>query len=185
MTGTPIRKIEDHFGFFNVELSDAKELYNLIDSNRPSFLRYFPKTCSSCKSEKATINYIRNKILQQKAKEFYFFKLCEGQQIRGILMIKNIDWRIPKGELAYLIDPAIGGKGIMTSAVAQLCDFCFQDLKFHKIFIMADPNNIASVRVAEKNNFQLEGTLRDEFRIETGELVNTHYFGKLSARNKH
>ena len=49
----------------------------------------------------------------------------------------------------------------------------------NKLFIKLSPNNKASQRLAIRSGFQLEGLLRKEFRIETGEIEDIEYYGKL------
>ena len=71
------------------------------------------------------------------------------------------------------------GKGIVSRGIEALTNYCFEEMKLKKLFLRVDPDNIGSRRIAEKNGFELEGRLKREFRIETGELVDVLYFGKL------
>jgi len=52
-------------------------------------------------------------------------------------------------------------------------------MEFKKVFLRIAPFNLGSIRIAEKNDFKLEGRMRKEFRIETGETVDVLYYGKL------
>jgi len=42
-------------------------------------------------------------------------------------------------------------------------NYGFLELKLHRIFSLVDPENKASVRVLEKNGFNLEGIMHDYF----------------------
>ena len=52
-----------------------------------------------------------------------------------------------------------GKQGIGTEAVRQICGIVFQELAFDRIIGQVFPENVASVRVLEKNGFRLEETV--------------------------
>jgi [ribosomal protein S5]-alanine N-acetyltransferase len=64
-------------------------------------------------------------------------------------------------ELSYLIyDPAERGKGATSEAVSLLTKYIFDTKKTNRLQLVIHPHNIASQRVAEKNDFVHEGTMR-------------------------
>jgi [ribosomal protein S5]-alanine N-acetyltransferase len=64
-------------------------------------------------------------------------------------------------ELSYLIyDPAERGKGATSEAVCLLIHYIFDTKKVNRLQLVIHPENIASRRVAEKNSFVDEGTMR-------------------------
>lgn len=67
-------------------------------------------------------------------------------------------------ELSYrLYDDRHAGRGYTTEAVRLLVDYLFATRKEHRIHLVIVPGNAASVRVAEKCGFVLEGTVRGAF----------------------
>jgi len=52
-----------------------------------------------------------------------------------------------------------GKQGIGTEAVRQICGIAFQELALDRIIGQVFPENVASVRVLEKNGFRLEETV--------------------------
>ena len=52
-----------------------------------------------------------------------------------------------------------GKQGIGTEAVRQICGIAFQELALDRIIGHVFPENVASVRVLEKNGFRLEETV--------------------------
>ncbi len=67
-------------------------------------------------------------------------------------------------ELSYqLYDERHAGKGFTTEAVQLLVDHLTATKKQHRIHLVIVPDNQASVRVAEKCGFALEGTVRGAF----------------------
>jgi len=67
-------------------------------------------------------------------------------------------------ELSYqLYGDRFAGRGYTTEAVQLLVDYLFASKKQHRIHLVIVPENAASVRVAEKCGFVLEGTARGAF----------------------
>jgi Acetyltransferase (GNAT) domain len=67
-------------------------------------------------------------------------------------------------ELSYqLYGGRFAGRGYTTEAVQLLVDYLFAVKKQNRIHLVIVPENAASVRVAEKCGFVLEGTVRGAF----------------------
>ncbi|MEO1258990.1 MAG: GNAT family protein [Bacteroidota bacterium] len=167
-----------------LEKEDATELHNLIELNRKRLERYFPITVSQNSSLQASTIYVSKKVKQAEQKELYFFVILFNKKIAGGIILKNIDWRIPKGELAYFIGGEWEGKRIMSQAMDRAMSYLFNELGLNKLFIKCSPKNIPSRRLAVKKGFKLEGLLRQEFRIETGEVEDIEYYGKLKVETR-
>jgi ribosomal-protein-alanine N-acetyltransferase len=64
-------------------------------------------------------------------------------------------------ELSYLLlDPEATGHGYITEACRLLVDYLFQVKRINRLELRIHPDNLASIRVAEKCGFALEGTAR-------------------------
>jgi ribosomal-protein-serine acetyltransferase len=101
----------------------------------------------------------------------------------GMLFIKSLDWRIPKAELAYYIDKEYEGKGIISKALNNVIEFAFSVLKLNKLYLRVAPDNKGSRKVAEKNSFKIEGTLRNDFKTYEGALIDLLYYGLINNKN--
>ena len=67
-------------------------------------------------------------------------------------------------ELSYqLYEDRHAGQGYVTEAVQLLVDYLFATKKEHRIHLVIVPENAASLRIAEKCGFTLEGTARGAF----------------------
>jgi [ribosomal protein S5]-alanine N-acetyltransferase len=67
-------------------------------------------------------------------------------------------------ELSYqLYGEQHAGHGYSTEAVQLLVDYLTATKKHHRIHLVIVPENVASVRIAEKCGFVLEGTVRGAF----------------------
>lgn len=62
-----------------------------------------------------------------------------------------------QAELWYLLHPRCWGHGLTTTAVRQLLDFGFGELKLHRVWATCLPENPASARVLTKLGMRKEG----------------------------
>ena len=164
-----------------VRAEDAEDLFRLIDRDRDLFATYFPVTTGRTTDPHATLSYVRDLAAQAVAKEtFCYLVTLDGTSGPvGAIFLKSFDYRVAKCELAYLVASIHQGKGIASSAVAWAVDEAFRTHGMNKVFLRVDPGNIASIRVAEKNGFQREGVLRQDFRTNDDRLLDVIVFGKL------
>lgn len=164
-----------------VRAEDAADLFRLIDHDRELFATYFPVTTGRTTDVHATLAYIRDMIAQATAKESFCYLVTpdEASAPVGVVFLKSFDHRVGKCELAYLVSSGHQNKGVASSAVAWAVDEAFRTHGMNKVFLRVDPGNMASIRVAEKNGFQREGLLRQDFRTNDDRLLDVIVFGKL------
>ena len=62
--------------------------------------------------------------------------------------------------MGYLVAPEARGRGVATRAIRLVCRWAFEELGAERIEICAEPENVASRRVAERAGFRPEGLLR-------------------------
>ncbi len=156
---------------------DHVALFSVIDRNRYRLRAYFPVTAAAMENMDAAERFVEQRIQLLQHKEGFFFVLTSGEEIIGVVIIKEIDWRVPKCELAYFIDEAYEGRGIITAAVKWIVDYCFNELNMEKICIVTNPANEGSRRVALHNGFVKEGHMRHEYRNGLGVLTDMEYYG--------
>ena len=80
----------------------------------------------------------------------------------------------------YYIAEEYWGKGIMTEAVKQLCDYVFSNTDIIRIYAEPFAYNIGSCRVLEKAGFQYEGTLRSN-ALKNGNVFDMKMYSKLKT----
>lgn len=163
-----------------------EEFYSLIDRNREHIAKTFPVTLANCTDLPSTIVALGQSALNQERGENYYYYLrhTETGSLIGYVLIKNIDTKINKCELAYFVDKDFEGKGVITKAVGDLLAICFDELGMNKVYICTSLVNHGSQRVALKHGFTREGILREEFRNGEGELEDILYFGLLKTDYK-
>jgi len=75
-------------------------------------------------------------------------------------------------ELGYWIGKGFWNLGITTETVKQFCELLFNTNKLNRLYVSVVAQNIASIRVLEKNGFHCEGILQSascKLDPETGE----------------
>lgn len=171
----------EHLTVRAVRNEDAEAFFRLVDTDRGRFETYFPVTTGRTRDPHATLAYIRDLIAQASAREtFCYLVTLEGSSLPvGAIFLKSFDHRVGKCELAYFVAASHQGRGVATGAVAWAVDEAFRTLGMNKVFLRVDPGNLASIRVAEKNDFQREGLLRQDFRTNDDRLLDVIVFGKL------
>jgi len=143
------------FSIVILDLANAESLSEMLLKNTERFQRYFPKTLEQNQNLEMTKEYIlKKKILIDTGLEYTLgLKDKQTNKIIGLVIVKNLNREIDEAEVAYCLDVDFGGKGIMTSAVNEICKFSVEEINLKSLFILAHNTNTPSVRVAEKTGF--------------------------------
>ena len=175
--------IIDNFSIRQVAVEDAEKYFSLIDNNRAEFEVWFPGTARGSSDLESTKEHLAKRLTQAEKKEFFLYIITENstKKIIGGIFIKDISREIGRGFIGYYIDKTYQGKGIGSKCVGAMIEYFFNEMKLNKICIQAGPDNIASQRVAEKNNFTKEGILRSEFKTYNGTLRDLIHYGLLRS----
>lgn len=81
-------------------------------------------------------------------------------------------------ELGYYIAEEYWGRGIMTEAVRQICQYVFEKSDIIRIYAEPFAYNAASCRVLEKAGFRYEGTLRNN-AVKNGKVIDMKMYSLL------
>jgi len=176
--------MNQNFECFKISLlkaNQSKAFFNLINSNRAHLEDYFSGTVSKTKTLNDTINYC--KLIEQRINDKSYFPFMisdkESKAFIGLVDVKNIDWNIPKAELGFFIDSEFKRKGITSKATALVINYLIKTYHFKKLLCRANSRNLGSISVILKNEFQLEGTIRNDYITSKGEIVDLNYYGRI------
>jgi len=123
----------------------------------------------------AQSNFIARKDLP-----FLVFERVTGQVV-GAAGLHRMVWATPKAEVGYWGRTSRTGNGFITEAVSAISDYAFDHLRAARVELITDEENMPSRRLAERCQFKLEGTLRNERRAPDGALRNTCIYARLPA----
>jgi ribosomal-protein-alanine N-acetyltransferase len=79
--------------------------------------------------------------------------------LAGLARFDEIDG-YPEVEIGYRLHPGFWGRGLATEAAAASRDYGFRDLGMTRLISLIQPENVASVRVAEKIGMTCEKEIR-------------------------
>lgn len=96
----------------------------------------------------------------------------------GVFRKDNVHRRT--AEMGYYIAEPYWGKGIVTIAVKDVCDYIFSNTDIIRIFAEPYSNNAASCRVLEKAGFAYEGTLRKN-AVKNGEVLDMKMYAIIKT----
>ena len=96
----------------------------------------------------------------------------------GVAVAPSIARDERTAELGYVIHPAARGRGVATQTLRLLTDWAFAELDPARLELLISVDNEASKRVAQRNGYTYEGTLRGlYFKQDTWE--DTEMWSKL------
>lgn len=160
-------------------VGDGGLFFELIENNRRRLFQSFPIILSTVTNELNAELFIRSRLNEWTEQQSFTFAIWNQEQTNliGHLSIKNIDWTIPRAELAYFLSQEYEGKGLMTEVLSKIISLCFVELGMNKLFVRVITSNDKSYKVAEKCGFIREGIIRKDYRASDGELVDLYYYG--------
>jgi RimJ/RimL family protein N-acetyltransferase len=83
-----------------------------------------------------------------------------GDVVLGRVALRSIDTEQGRGECAYWIRREARGNGVAGRALSALTTWAFNEVGFHRLFLLHSTANEASCRVATKAGFAPEGVER-------------------------
>lgn len=176
----------DNFTIKLLKKEDTKSFFSLINNNRDRIAKYFSTTVTAANDIHSTGLFVSDKIKLALKKESFYFLILDTltKKIAGTIILKNFDWNVLKCEISYFIDKEYEGKGITTKALKHISEYCFKELKLNKVFLRTAKDNLPSRRAAEKNGFEEEGILRQDFKLPDGNWIDVVYYGLLNPFNE-
>ncbi|MCI8564856.1 MAG: GNAT family N-acetyltransferase [Lachnospiraceae bacterium] len=160
------------------KMSDAAELAAVISNKKiQDNLRDglpFPYT------EQDGAAFISEMLCADTNETFAFAITAEDKVIGSIGIFRQGNIHRQTAELGYYIAEEYWGKGLMTEAVNQICEYVFNESDIIRIYAEPFAHNTASCRVLEKAGFQYEGTLRKN-AVKNGRVIDMKMYARLKA----
>jgi len=161
------------------ELSDAKDLAaalsnKKVQDNLRDGLPY-PYT------EQDGKEFISAMLSADENETFAFAITVDNMVLGSIGIFRQGNIHRQTAELGYYIAEEYWGKGIMTEAVKQICEYVFANSDIIRIYAEPFAYNIASCRVLEKVGFQYEGTLRSN-AVKNSKVIDMKMYSLLKEK---
>jgi RimJ/RimL family protein N-acetyltransferase len=147
------------------------------DEEAVRYQSYAPRTAEACRS------YIARDLVHR-AEERSCFDLAVVLRETGEMVGRvGLDIKVPErriGELWFILDRTMWGRGLMPEAARALVEFGFRARDLHRVFLECDPRNRGAIRLAEKLGMKREGDLRAHVLVK-GEWCGATFFGILTS----
>lgn len=142
---------------------DADELHAVIERNRARLARWIH--WANGQTRQGTRAFIGRARAMEQDGSGLSRAIVRSGTLAGVVGI-TVDRANRSAAIGYWLDEASGGKGVMTAAVAALVEDGFERYRLVRTEIRADVDNRASRAVAERLGFQLEGVMRQSYRVD-------------------
>ena len=129
-------------------------------------------------TEQDGMSYISAMLSADENETFAFAIIVDGKAVGSIGVFRQGNIHRQTAELGYYIAEKYWGKGIMTEAVIQTCEYVFEKSDIIRIYAEPFAYNAASCRVLEKAGFQYEGTLRSN-AVKNGKVIDMKMYALL------
>ncbi len=146
------------------KIGEAARYYEILSNSN---FEYFSVKPNSVEEEKRFLRL--NRVNQEKKAEFNYSIFYNDLHVGAVgVRIHPVYSYI--GEVGCFVDERYWNKGIASAAVKKIEEFIFDKLSIKRLeMIIATPNK-ASEKVALKNGYKREGTMRERL------LIDANYF---------
>lgn len=129
-------------------------------------------------TEKDALEYIDAMLAADPQKTFAFAIDVDGKAVGSIGAFRQGNIHNRTAEVGYYVGEPYWGKGIMTQALMQLCDYIFANTDILRLYAEPFAYNNGSRRVLEKSGFQIEGTLRSN-AVKDGRVLDMVMYSRI------
>lgn len=156
----------------------AGALWNAIERSLPELKRWMSWASSS--TPQSSAEYVHRAETGWMEGTNWDWTIFFGDEVAGTIGLNRYDelWR--SCNLGYWIRTDLAGRGFATEAGRAVIDFAFDDVGLNRLELVADIDNAASLRVAEKLGFLREGIKREGAFVD-GRGVDVHMLGLIAS----
>jgi ribosomal-protein-alanine N-acetyltransferase len=160
-----------------LRLDDAKDYLSYItDPEVAGFISDcdLPSNLAEAESE---LNYWRQLFLKDMA-IYWGVALSSSDKLIGTCGFNHINFYHGRGEISYDLSKEYWHKGIMKTALEEICGFAFEVIALNRIQATTEVNNDSSRFLLEKLGFMEEGVLRNYGKLN-GQQRNYYIYSLI------
>ncbi len=173
-------EIDKEIKLTQLEQSDAKDIFETIDSQREYLGRWLPFVAFT--REISDSEQFVDSVVNAPGERFeYLFAIRKKDQFMGLIGFKDTDRVNRKTEIGYWLSEKCQKQGIVTKSVDRLCDFAFQQLGINRIQIKCAVENQSSSNIPKRLGFKLEGVERQGELLTGGVYTDLEVYSKLKS----
>ncbi|RPI74138.1 MAG: N-acetyltransferase [Ignavibacteriales bacterium] len=157
--------------------TDVNEIFFLRSDER--VMKYIDK--EPAKSTDEALHFIKmiNDLEKNNDAVTWALTMKGNDTLIGTICYWNIMKEHYRAEIGYLLRPEYWGKGIMQEAFSEVVKYGFEVLKLHSLEANVNPDNTASIKLLEKNNFVREAYFRQNY-FYNGKFLDSAIYSLLT-----
>ena len=98
----------------------------------------------------------------------------------GFAALMSLDLDRSESEAGYVVRSHTRGRGVATASLRMISRWGIEVVRLKRIYLHIDPQNLASIKVAEKCGFVREGVLRSVY-FKEGQRADTAVYSLLPS----
>jgi RimJ/RimL family protein N-acetyltransferase len=145
----------------HLQMTDLEGLFALYRD--PDIRRYFPEGTLTLEETRDELEWFLNG--HPEHPQLGLWATIDKQTDQFIGRCGLLPWTIEdqsEVEVAYLLSKASWGKGLATEAARAIASYGFEQLGLTRLICLIDPDNRASINVAEKTGMAFEKRIDEE-----------------------
>ncbi len=163
-----------------IDPADVNEIFAM--RSNPEVMKYVPRPlCVNLDDAMDLIKMIQKKLETNEGIN-WAITLKGNNTLIGFIGHYRIKWEHFRSEIGYMLAPEFQGKGIATEAIKLVVDYGFNEMNMHSLEAVIDPENSASAKVLDKNNFIKEAHFKEN-EFYDGKFLDSVIYSLLSAKN--
>lgn len=120
-----------------------------------------------------------NKNIRTNESILWAIELKHEKKLIGTICLWNIKRENFRAEIGFELHPAYQKRGLMNEAIKPVLEYGFAKMNLHTIAGVVDPENSASIKLMEKNNFVREAFFKED-TFYKGKFIDTAIYTLLS-----
>ncbi|OGU71081.1 MAG: hypothetical protein A2V93_03735 [Ignavibacteria bacterium RBG_16_34_14] len=164
-----------------VEKSDVNEIFFLRSDER--VMKYIDRPLA--KTTDDAYKFIQNINDLEKNNEAVTWAITMKGNLKliGTICYWNIKKEHFRAEVGYILHPDYWGKGIIQAALSEVLNYGFIVMNLHSIEANVNPDNKASIKLLERNNFTREAYFKENYFYD-GKFLDTAIYSLLINEHK-
>lgn len=153
-------------------MEDVHDVFTSIDTQRRYLGQWLPFVAATTREEQ-TREVVLNMIADSRNP---IFTIRANNAFAGLIGFKSFDSATATIEIGYWLREEHQGKGIMHSAVEQLCNIASEELGVHTVEIKCAVGNLPSNRIPQHLGFRLNRIEPDGELLSDGHYVDINVY---------
>lgn len=164
-----------------VNEKDVNEIFFLRSDGR--VMKYFDRTPAKSLDDASNFIKLITEQLQNNEAVTWALELKENTNLIGTICFWNIQKEHYRAEIGYVLHPDYWGIGIMNETLSKVINYGFNVMNLHSIEASVNPDNAASIKLLEKNNFTREAYFKENYFFN-GKFLDTAIYSLLNSEKE-